>query len=96
MGAWLSVDDFGTGRSTLDYLKQLPVDELKVDRSFVMDMAANPENAFTVQAVIDLAHGLDHTVVAEGVENETANMVESMGCDIAQGISSARRSPVTP
>jgi len=86
MGVTISIDDFGTGYSSLAYLKKLPVGELKIDKSFVMQMSENDMDRKIVQSVIDLAHNLELQVVAEGVENEASlDMLESMGCDFAQG-----------
>ncbi|MBN4054374.1 GGDEF domain-containing response regulator [Nitrospira defluvii] len=86
LGIRLSIDDFGTGYSSLSYLKKLPVDELKIDMSFVKDMILNEEDAVIVQSTIDLAHNLGLKVVAEGVENkETWDRLVEMGCDAAQG-----------
>ncbi len=86
MGVTISIDDFGTGYSSLAYLKKLPVGELKIDKSFVMQMAEDAMDRKIVQSVIDLAHYLVLLVVAEGVENEASlDMLESMGCDFAQG-----------
>ena len=86
MGVRLSIDDFGTGHSSLAYLSCLPVHELKIDKSFVMDMDHNTHNAMIVQATIDLAHNLGLSVVAEGVESsEIASLLKDIGCDIAQG-----------
>ena len=93
MGVGVSIDDFGTGYSALSYLKTLPVDEIKIDRSFVRDMAVNPDDAAIVQPTIDLGHNLRLRVTAEGVEDEQTWLVlESLGCDSAQGfyISQAR------
>jgi len=96
MGITLSIDDFGTGYSSLAYLKKLPVAELKIDKSFVMQMAENRQDRKIVQSVIDLAHTLDMQVVAEGIENErTLNMLVAMGCDYGQGFYIARPMPVT-
>ena len=81
-----AIDDFGTGYSSLSYLKKLPVDEVKIDKSFVLDMDQNEEDASIVHSVIDLAHNLGHYVVAEGVENQrTLEMLVELGCDLAQG-----------
>ena len=86
MGVSVSIDDFGTGYSALSYLKALPVDEIKIDRSFVRDMAVNPDDAAIVQPTIDLGHNLRLHVIAEGVEDEeTWRLLESLGCDSAQG-----------
>jgi EAL domain-containing protein (putative c-di-GMP-specific phosphodiesterase class I) len=96
MGITLSIDDFGTGYSSLAYLKKLPVAELKIDKSFVMQMAENREDRKIVQSVIDLAHTLDMRVVAEGIENERIlNMLVAMGCDYGQGFYIARPMPVS-
>ncbi len=82
----LSIDDFGTGFSSLIYLQQLPVDEIKVDRSFVTTMLASDEKAVIVRSIIDLAHNLSVKVVAEGVEDETTmDRLIEYGCDAAQG-----------
>ncbi len=86
MGFEFSIDDFGTGYSSMAYLKRLPVSELKIDKSFVLDMVSNESDAIIVQATIGLAHNLGLTVTAEGVEDEDAlAMLKKMGCDIAQG-----------
>ena len=95
MGITLSIDDFGTGYSSLAYLKKLPVAELKIDKSFVMQMAENRQDRKIVQSVIDLAHTLDMQVVAEGIEDEQIlNMLVAMGCDYGQGFYIARPMPV--
>lgn len=94
MGIALSIDDFGTGYSSLGYLKQLPVDEIKIDKTFVLDMHTVDDDAKIVHATIDLAHNLGLKVVAEGVENETAlGMLESLDCDYAQGYYLSRPVP---
>jgi diguanylate cyclase len=86
MGVSLSIDDFGTGYSSMSYLKTLPVKELKIDRSFVMGMANDPDNAVIVRSTIDLGHDLGMTVVAEGVQDSTTrNDLAAMGCDLVQG-----------
>jgi diguanylate cyclase (GGDEF)-like protein len=86
MGVRLSVDDFGTGYSSMAYLKILPVDELKVDRSFVADMTSNASDTVLVQSAIDLGHNLGLSVVAEGVEDDTTlTALKTAGADIVQG-----------
>jgi EAL domain-containing protein (putative c-di-GMP-specific phosphodiesterase class I) len=82
----LSVDDFGTGYSSMQYLAQLPLDELKIDLSFVRAMLDQPQNAKIVRSLIDLAHNLDLKVVAEGVEtHDILSALTQLGCDQAQG-----------
>ena len=86
MGIGVSIDDFGTGFSSLEYLKTLPVDVLKVDRSFVSGLPDDPKDAAIVETVIVLAHRLGLKVVSEGVETlEQAAYLASLGCDIGQG-----------
>jgi diguanylate cyclase (GGDEF)-like protein len=86
IGLRLSIDDFGTGYSSLSYLKKLPVDELKIDKSFVINMATDKDDATIVRSTIDLGHNMGLKVVAEGVENEAAwQMLKAWGCDFAQG-----------
>jgi diguanylate cyclase (GGDEF)-like protein len=95
LGVGISLDDFGTGYSSLSYLKHLPVDELKIDRSFVAGLLTLPEDAVLVRATIDLGHNLGMSVVAEGVEDEaTAAALRDLGCDRAQGYHWAR--PLAP
>lgn len=86
MGVKISIDDFGTGFSSLAYLKQLPVEELKIDKSFVINMTTDDNDAVIVRSTIDLAHNLGLKVVAEGVESkDVCNLLEILGCDMAQG-----------
>jgi diguanylate cyclase (GGDEF)-like protein len=94
LGVRISIDDFGTGYSSLRHLKTLPVDEVKIDRSFVTDMARDASDAAIVKCVIDLAKNLDMRVVAEGVESHAiAVMLERLGCDEIQGFHIARAMP---
>ena len=86
LGVRLSVDDFGTGYSSMQYLAQLPLDELKIDLSFVKAMLEAPQNAKIVRSLIELAHNLDLKVVAEGVESHAIlQALTNLGCDEAQG-----------
>jgi diguanylate cyclase (GGDEF)-like protein len=96
MGFKLSIDDFGTGYSSLAYLKRLPVDELKIDQSFVRNMQADRDDEMIVRSTIDLAHNLGITVVAEGVESAGVwNLLRELKCDQAQGYHMGRPMPVT-
>ncbi len=86
LGAKISIDDFGTGHSSLSYLRQLPVDELKIDKSIVFPLTTDPNAAAIVRSIIDLANSLGISVVAEGVEDlATWDALLEMGCDVAQG-----------
>lgn len=86
MGIRLSIDDFGTGYSSLAYLKRLPVDEIKIDRSFVMNMSEDADDATIVRSTIDLGRNLGLDVVAEGVESRAAwDQLSALGCTVAQG-----------
>ncbi len=94
MGFRLSIDDFGTGYSSLAYLKKLPVDELKIDKSFVLSMEKDVNDARIVRSTIDLAHGLGLSVVAEGVENaQVWDLLRDLSCDEAQGFHMGRPMP---
>ncbi len=95
MGIRLSIDDFGTGYSSLSYLKGLPVNEIKIDRSFVMNMDSSVDDATIVRSTIDLGRNLGLEVVAEGVETEAVwNRLNALGCTVAQGYFLSR--PVPP
>jgi len=94
MGVTIAIDDFGTGYSSLAYLKRLPVDELKIDKSFVMDMEENENDAVIVRSTIDLAHNLGLRVTAEGVENQAAwDTLCILGCDYSQGYFTGKPMP---
>jgi diguanylate cyclase (GGDEF)-like protein len=94
IGLSLSVDDFGTGYSSLANLKRLPVDGIKIDKSFVIDMPHDQSDAAIVRSTIDLAHNLGLRVVAEGVESHEAwRRLEELGCDLAQGFHVSRPVP---
>jgi hypothetical protein len=94
LGLRLSIDDFGTGYSSLAYLKRLPLDELKIDRSFVMSMQTDPADAKIVRSTIDLAHNLGLSVVAEGIDSpEAFALLRDLGCDEGQGYRLARPMP---
>ena len=94
LGVSTSIDDFGTGYSSMAYLKILPVDEIKVDRSFVRDMATDHSNYVLVESAVDLGHNLGLKVVAEGVEDDpTVSALDGIGCDVAQGYHYARPLP---
>ncbi|MDQ2742127.1 MAG: EAL domain-containing protein, partial [Chloroflexota bacterium] len=96
MGVGISIDDFGTGYSSLAYLRRLPVDEIKIDKSFILDMAQQEEETFIAQSVIDLGHNLGMQVVAEGVENaRILELLAGMGCDQAQGYHLSRPLPAS-
>lgn len=86
IGLKISIDDFGTGFSSLSYLKQLPTQSLKIDRTFVSNMLDDENDAVIVRSTIDLAHNMGRTVIAEGVENkDTLDILEILGCDFVQG-----------
>ncbi|MAZ02669.1 MAG: hypothetical protein CMN56_05980 [Sneathiella sp.] len=86
LGTRLSIDDFGTGYTSLGYLRKLPVDEIKIDKSFVLNMTRVADDEVIVRTLLDLAGNLGLSVVAEGVEDaETWEMLDSLGCDVAQG-----------
>ena len=91
LGVNIAIDDYGTGLSTLDYLKKIPANEIKIDQSFVKSMADNRSDRLMVQSTIGLAHSLGRRVVAEGVEHrDILDLLIEMGCDIAQGFAIGR------
>ncbi|SHK19320.1 diguanylate cyclase/phosphodiesterase [Marinobacter antarcticus] len=94
-GIPVSIDDFGSGYSSLSYIKQLPASEIKIDRSLITDLATREEDRVIVQTTIDMCHSLGYLVVAEGVEDEaTANLLKGMGCDMIQGYLLSRPLPL--
>lgn len=96
MGVQLSIDDYGTGQSTLDYMKRIPATEIKIDKSFVEAIEKSRSDRLMVHSTIQLAHSLGQKVVAEGVErSETLEMLALMGCDLAQGYLIGRPVPIT-
>ena len=94
MGVKLSIDDFGTGYSSLSYLKRFEVDKLKIDQSFILELATDPEDAAIVRAIIQMAHSLGLRTVAEGVEtSQLLDHLRLFHCDDAQGYFYARPLP---
>ena len=95
LGVRISMDDFGSGYSSLSYLQAFPFDKIKIDRAFVINLGRNPQSAAIVRAVIDLGHGLEMSIVAEGVETEAqlAFLAEE-GCDAVQGYLIGRQAPI--
>jgi EAL domain-containing protein (putative c-di-GMP-specific phosphodiesterase class I) len=86
MGVRIAIDDYGTGQSSLDYFRELPVDEIKIDRSFVQKLPGSTADEVLVKSIIDLSHALSKSVIAEGVENDEAlDLLRQFGCDRAQG-----------
>jgi len=86
LGVRLSLDDFGTGYSSLSYLKKLPLDQVKIDQSFVRDLAYDPNDAIMVKTIIDLANNFRINVIAEGVETELElAILKDYGCRLYQG-----------
>ncbi len=94
LGVGLAVDDFGSGYSSLAYLKTLPVDELKIDKGFVREMATDARDAAIVASTVALGHALGLRVVAEGIEDQaTWERLVGIGCDVAQGYYLSRPLP---
>ena len=86
MGINIYLDDFGTGYSSLNYLRKLPIDFIKIDKSFIDEITINSKDSFIASSLIDLAHGIHLNVVAEGVETlEQLNLLKNYGCDEIQG-----------
>jgi EAL domain-containing protein (putative c-di-GMP-specific phosphodiesterase class I) len=95
MGVRVSIDDFGTGYSSLSYLQRLPIDELKIDRSFIQRLGHGPTGAI-VGSIVDLAHAIGLSVVAEGIETEEQlAILRALECDLGQGFLLARPQPGT-
>jgi diguanylate cyclase (GGDEF)-like protein len=95
LGVRISMDDFGSGYSSLSYLQAFPFDKIKIDRTFVMNLGRNPQSAAIVRAVIDLGHGLEMSIVAEGVETqEQLGFLSEEGCDAVQGYFLGRPAPI--
>jgi EAL domain-containing protein (putative c-di-GMP-specific phosphodiesterase class I) len=95
LGVKVSIDDFGSGQTSLGYLSTLPVHELKIDRSFISDMLVNSAHTAIVRSIVDLGHNLHLHVVGEGVESTAVwEILRGSGCDAAQGYLLARPMPV--
>ncbi|MBR0897054.1 EAL domain-containing protein [Bradyrhizobium tropiciagri] len=95
LGVRISMDDFGSGYSSLSYLQAFPFDKIKIDRAFVINLGRNPQSAAIVRAVIDLGHGLEMSIVAEGVETEAQlSFLSEEGCDAVQGYLIGRPAPI--
>lgn len=96
LGVPFTIDDFGTGYSSLAHLRKLPVSSLKIDKSFVLNMETDKDNAVIVRSIIELGHNLGLKIVAEGVETcEAKEMLADFGCDEAQGYYFSRPVPAS-
>jgi EAL domain-containing protein (putative c-di-GMP-specific phosphodiesterase class I) len=96
LGVRISMDDFGSGYSSLSYLQAFPVDKIKVDRTFVINLGLNPQSAAIISAVIDLGHGLEMSIVAEGVETpDQLAFLAAEGCDAVQGYLIGKPLPIS-
>jgi EAL domain-containing protein (putative c-di-GMP-specific phosphodiesterase class I) len=86
MGVKIAIDDFGTGYSSLASLKHLPIDHLKIDRTFIVDILQDPKSSILLGTIVGVAHALGQTVIAEGVEEaDQVKVLNAIGCDIIQG-----------
>jgi EAL domain-containing protein (putative c-di-GMP-specific phosphodiesterase class I) len=95
MGCGIAIDDFGTGYSSMSYLKTFPITSLKIDRSFVTDLAENAADAGIVRAIVEMAHGSNLGVIAEGVETQDQfQLLQKYGCDEMQGYWVSRPLPI--
>ena len=95
MGVEVSLDDFGSGQTSLGYVSSLPIDELKIDRQFISGLCTRPADAAIVRSIVDLGHHLGLRVVAEGIDDDaTWQAAEDAGCDVAQGYLLARPQPL--
>ncbi|MPT48204.1 MAG: EAL domain-containing protein [Sphingobium sp.] len=95
IGIRISIDDYGTGNATMDYLRSIPWDEVKLDRQFISDIISSAADRHMVETTIDLAHRLNRTVVAEGIEDQaTLDLLRTINCDLAQGYHLARPMPI--
>ena len=94
LGIGISLDDYGTGYSSLSYIKKLPIEELKIDQSFIFNLDSDEDNAIIVYSTIQMAHNLGLTVIAEGVETfEILEILKIIGCDLIQGFYFSRPLP---